>query len=151
VEIAANPDGDFTASLKQWAAALDKLVPGSTSPPTILSWFPSEQRQNLKLVPQSVLGLSLLKRGYLAQYDFGKAFVVLEETPESAGAVMQKLRQRFGDATPVNLGDDAFQSTDKYLGRMCFVRIGRYIAGYAVTASGADPVALSATLVKSIR
>jgi hypothetical protein len=151
VEIAANPDGDFTAQLKLWAAALDKLVPGSTSPPPMLSWFPTEHRQSLKLVPQSVLGLSLLKRGYLAQYDFGKAFVVLEETPESAGTVMQKLRQRFGDTTLVKLGDDAFQATDKYLGQMCFVRSGRYIAGYTVSSSGADPVALSAALLKNIR
>ncbi len=150
VEIAANPDGDYTAPLKEWAAALEKLVPGSTSPPTALAWFPTEKQQALKLVPESVLGLRVLKRGYLAQYEYGKAFVVLEDTPNSAGAVMQSLRQRFGDTTPVNLGDDAFQSTDKYLGRMCFVRTGRYIAGYAITADGMDPVALSGALVQKI-
>jgi hypothetical protein len=151
VEIAANPEGDFTAPLKLWAAALDKLVPGSTSPPAMLAWFPTEKRQSLKLVPQSVLGISILKRGYLAQYDFGKAFVVTQETPDSAGAVMQKLRQRFGDTTAVQLGDDAFQASDKYLGQLCFVRTGRYLVGYAVTAGGADPVALSAMLLRSIR
>jgi hypothetical protein len=26
------------------------------------------------------------------------------------------------------LGDDAYQSVDQYLGRMCFVRTGQYIA-----------------------
>lgn len=150
VEIASNPEGDYTASLKEWATALEKLVPGSTSPPTALAWFPTEKQQALKLVPQSVLGLRILKRGYLAQYEYGKAFVVLEDTPNSAGAVMQSLRQRFGDTTPVNLGDDAFQSADKYLGRMCFVRTGRYIAGYAITADGMDPVALSGALVQKI-
>ena len=151
VEIAANPEGDFTAPLKQWAAGLDKLVPGSTSPPAALAWFPTEKQQTLKLAPESVLGLRVLKRGYVAQYDYGKAFVVLEDTPDSAGAVMQSLRQRFGDTTAVKLGDDAFQSTDKYLGRMCFVRTGRYIAGYAIAADGMDPVALSAALVQKIR
>jgi hypothetical protein len=151
VEIAANPEGDYTAPLRQWAAALDKLVPGGTEVPAALAWFPVEHRQTLKLVPQSVLGLRVLKRGYVAQYDFGKAFVVTEDSPDSAGAVMQSLRQRFGDTTPLKLGDDAFQSTDKYLGRMCFVRTGRYVAGYAVTADGMDPVALSAALVKGIR
>ena len=150
VEIAANPDGDYTAPLKEWAAALEKLIPGSISPPVALAWFPTEKQQALKLVPESVLGLRVLKRGYLAQYEYGKAFVVLEDTPNSAGAVMQSLRQRFGDTTPVNLGDDAFQSTDKYLGRMCFVRTGRYIAGYAITADGMDPVALSGALVQKI-
>lgn len=151
VEIAANPEGDYTAPLKQWAAALDKLVPGTTAPPSALAWFPTERRQSIKLVPQSVLGLSALKRGYMAQYDFGKAFVVFEETPESAGAAMQKLRQRFTDATPVKLGDDAFQTTDQYLGRLCFVRTGRYIAGYASQAEGTDVAGLSAALVKNIR
>lgn len=150
VEIAANPEGDYTAPLKEWAADLEKLVPGSTSPPTALAWFPTEKQQALKLVPESVLGLRILKRGYVAQYDYGKAFVVLEDTPDSAGAVMQSLRQRFGATTPVKVGDDAFQSTDKYLGRMCFVRTGRYIAGYAITAEGMDPVVLSGALVQKV-
>jgi len=151
VEIAANPEGDFTAPLKLWAAALDKLVPGSTAPPPALQWFPTEKQQMLKLTPQSVLGLRLLKRGYVAQYDYGKAFVVFEDTPDSASAVMQGLRQRFGNTTPVKLGDDAFQTTDQYLGRLCFVRTGRYIAGYAISAEGMDPVALSAALIAKIR
>lgn len=151
VEIAANPEGDFTVALKQWAAALDKLVPGSTSPPAALAWFPAERQQTLKLAPESVLGLRILKRGYVAQYDYGKAFVVMEDTPDSAAAVMVSLRKRFESATPVKLGEDAFQSTDKYLGRLCFVRTGRYITGYAITAEGLDPVALSAALVKKIQ
>jgi len=150
VEIAANPEGDFTAALKQWAAALDKLVPGSTSPPAALAWFPAEKQQSLKLTPQSVLGLRILKRGYVAQYDYGKAFVVIEETPESAVATMRSLRQRFGDTSPVKLGEDGFQATDKYLGRMCFVRTGRYIAGYAIAADGVDPVGLTAALLQKI-
>jgi hypothetical protein len=151
VEIAANPEGDFTTSLKEWAAALDKLVPGSTSPPPAMAWFPTEKLQTLKLAPESVLGLRILKRGYVAQYDFGKAFVAPEESPDSAGAAMQSLRKRFGDATPVQLGDEAFQTTDQYLGRLCFVRRGRYIAGYSVTSAGMDPVALTSALLEKIR
>ena len=150
VEIAANPEGDYTAPLQEWTAALEKLIPGSTSPPAALGWFPTEKQQTLKLVPESVLGLRVLKRGYVAQYDYGKAFAVLEDTPDSAGVAMRSLRQRFGDATSVKLGDDAFQSSDKYLGRMCFVRTGRYIAGYAITADGMDPIALSGALVQKI-
>lgn len=150
VEIAANPEGDFTAALRQWAAALDKLVPGSTSPPAALAWFPTEKQQTLKLTPQSVLGLRILKRGYVAQYDYGKAFVVIEESPQSAGSTMQSLRQRFGDTSPVKLGEDGFQANDKYLGRMCFVRTGRYIAGYAISMDGVDPVGLTAVLLQKI-
>ena len=151
LEIAAEPEGDHTPALKEWAAALAKSVEGSTSPPAALSWFPTEKQQSLKLAPESVLGLRLLKRGYVAQYDYGKAFVVFEDTPDSAGAVMQKLRDRFGETTPAKLGDEAFQTTDKYLGRLCFIRKGQYIAGYAITADGMDPAALSAALVAKIR
>jgi len=151
VEIAAEPEGDHTPDLKVWATALAKLVEGSTTPPPAFSWFPTEKQQSLKLAPESVLGLRLLKRGYVAQYDYGKAFVVLEDTPESAAAVMQKLRERFVDTTPAKQGDEAFGTTDKYLGRLFFIRKGQYIAGYAITVDGMDPAALSAALAAKIR
>jgi hypothetical protein len=150
VEIAANPDGDHTAALKQWAAALDKAVPGVSKPPEMLSWFPTEKQQTLRLVPESVLGMRVLKRGYMAQYDYGKAFVILEETPESAAAVMQKLRERFAGSSPAKIGEEGLQATDKYLGRMVYVRKGRYIAGWAVTADSVDPVAASMQLVEKV-
>ena len=50
-------------------------------------------------MPESVLGIRILKRGYVAQYDFGKAFVVPEDSPEAAAAVMQKLRARFTETS----------------------------------------------------
>src|ERR1035441_1154367 len=34
------------------------------------------------------------------------------------------------------IADDAFQVTDKYLGRVCVVRKGRYLAGYGNLADG---------------
>lgn len=151
LEIAANPEGDYTAALKEWAAALDKLVQGSSTAPAALSWFPAEKQQTLRLVPESVLGLRLLKRGYMAQYDYGKAFVVFEETPASAAAVMQKLRERFAENTAAKIGEEAFQATDKYLGRMCYFRKGRYIAGWAITGEGVDPLAASAALADKLR
>ena len=97
IEIAANPEGDHTAALQSWAAALDKSAPGTTLPPPALQWFPAAGQQSLRLVPESVLGLRLLRRGYLAQYAFGKAFVAFEDTAQSAADVMQKLRSRFGE------------------------------------------------------
>jgi hypothetical protein len=151
LEIAANPEGDHTAALKQWAAALEKTVQGSTTPPPALGWFPTEKQQTLRLIPESVLGFRALKRGYMAQYDFGKAFVVFEDTPQTAGAVMQKMRERFPENSVVKVGEEAFQTSDKYLGKLCFFRKGRYIAGYAITAEGADPVALSNAMAARIR
>jgi hypothetical protein len=146
VEIAANPEGDHTATLQAWTAALEKTVEGSTTPPAALSWFPTEKQQSLRLVPESVLGLRLLQRGYVAQYDFGKAFVVTEASPESAGALMEKLRARFGETTAVPIAGEAFQVNDRYLGRLCIFRKGRFVAGYGNVAEGQDPVALARAL-----
>jgi hypothetical protein len=153
LEIAANPEGDHTAALKQWTAALDKVIPGSTELPSTLAWFPTEQRQSLRLVPESVLGMRVLKRGYAAQYDYGKAFVVKEATPQSAGVVMDQLRKRFGQVSPVspaNVADEAFLYSDKYLGRLCVFRKGRYVGGYAISTDGVDPVSLSAALAAKV-
>ena len=150
-EIAANPEGDHTTALKLWTAALDGIVTGSAAPPAALRWFPSEKRQSIRLVPESVLGIRALSRGYAAQYEFGKAFLVTEATPESAAAVMKKLRARFGDTAEARAGDEAFQVKDQYLGRLCFFRKGRYLGGYANVVEGQDPVALAASLAGSIR
>ena len=150
VEVAANPEGDHTAALKEWTAALEKIVEGSSSLPVAISWFPAENQKSLRLVPESVLGLRLLKSGYAAQYDFGKAFLVPEESSESAVQVMQKLRARFADTTPAKVADEAFQLNDAYLGRMCVFRKGRYIGGYANVADGQDPVTWAATLAGNI-
>lgn len=151
VEIAADPEGDHTAALKVWAAALAKAVPGNASIPVAFSWFRKEKLESLRVVPESVLGLRILKRGYLAQYDYGKAFVVVEESPASAGSVMQQLKSRLGAATPARLGDEAFQAVDQYLGRLCVFRKGRYIAGYAISTDGVDAVALSTELAAKIQ
>jgi len=70
----------------------------------------------------------------------------MEESPESAAAVMQKLKTRFADSTPVKIGDEALQVEDRYLGRLCIFRKGRYIGGYANVADDSDPAALAASL-----
>lgn len=151
VEVGANPEGDYTAALKEWTSALEKAVSGTSTLPVVISWFPAENQKSLRLVPESVLGLRLLKRGYVAQYDYGKAFVVLESSDESAVQVMQKLRARFGETTPATVADEAFQLNDAYLGRMCFFRRGRYIGGYANVAGEKDAVALAAGLAANVR
>jgi len=150
LEIAANPEGDYTPALKEWTAAFDKLIPGNTELPAALTWFPTEQRQSLRLVPQSVFGIRALKRGYAAQYDYGKAFVVQEATPQSAGAVMDALRKRFGNTTPASVADEAFQVTDQYLGRLCIFRKGQFIGGIAFSTDGVDPIALAKNLAGKV-
>ncbi len=143
-ELAANPDKDHSAALRAYAAAIEKAMPGSTAPPATLQWFPAEGRKSARLIPESVLGLRILKRGYVAEYDFGKAFVVQESSAEAAGAAMDKLRTRFS-AT-----GDPLVLTDRYLGRLCFIHKGAYIVGYANVTEGHDPLALSSTLASRV-
>jgi len=151
VEVAADQEGDHTATLKAWCDVLEKLQPGSTDPPAALSWFPAQGQQSLRLVPESVLGIRILKRGYVGQYDAGKAFVVTEASPATATALMQKLRDRFGGATKVDLGDEAFQASDQYLGRVCVARKGKYIIGYGNVPEGQDAAKLTGSLLNAVK
>ena len=47
-------------------------------------------------------------------------------------------------------GDDAFQVTDKYLGRVCIARKGRYLAGYGNLADGQEAVKLVTALISRL-
>jgi len=75
--------------------------------------------------------LRLLKRGFVAHYEQGQAFVVMEESPGSAAAILSQLRQRFTEGAPAHVADEAFQADDQYLGGLCMFRKGRYIGGFA--------------------
>jgi hypothetical protein len=153
IELSVNEEADLTKVLRSFILALDKRIPGQTALPAALGWFPPENlaADSVRMVPESVLGLRLLRRGYIAQYPFGRAFVVFEDSPEVAAQVMTKLRARVGESQPVKLADDAFQATDKYLGRLCFFRKGRHIGGFAGLAEGQDAQALSAALAARIK
>jgi hypothetical protein len=146
VEIAATPDIDHTPALTAFITAMEKLLEGRTTPPEALAWFLPEKQVSARLIPESVLGIRLLKRGYVAQYDQGKAFLVLETSPQSAAAVMIKLRQRFPVSQAVQVADEALQLQDKYLSGVCFFRKGKYIGGYANMPDGATATAASALL-----
>ncbi len=152
VEIAAEAEKDHTAVLRAFALAMEKRISGRTELPETLSWFPPEKlvADSIRLVPESVLGLRLLKRGYVAQYDYGKAFIVAETSPEAAAGVMTKLRARIGQTEPAKIADEAFQANDRYLGRLCFFRKGRYIGGFANLKEGQDAAALGAMLAARI-
>jgi hypothetical protein len=56
---------------------------------------------------------------------------IVEQSPESAAAALSKLRQRFGEAAPAQVADEAFQADDQYLSGICMFRKGRYIGGFA--------------------
>jgi len=152
VELAANPEGDHTKVILAFLTAMEKRIPGASGLPALLTWFPTEKldEATLRMVPQSVLGLSLLRRGYLGQYEYGKGFIVTEASPEAAAGVLKKAMDRFKETKPAKVGDEAFQYTDKYLGRLCFFRKGRYVGGFANVTEPTDPVAAAQALAAKI-
>jgi hypothetical protein len=146
VEISASPDRDHSAGLEAFFAEIEKRIEGRTSLPETLAWFPPEKLVSVRMVPQSVLGLRALKRGYVAQYEEGKAFIVAEDSPESAAAVVKKLQARFGQTTAAPIADEAFRVEDQYLGGLCLFRKGRYLAGYSNVSTADAAVKLSTAL-----
>ena len=134
VEISASPPStDHSTEIRAFLKALDGRMDGTTSPPAPVGWFPTEglDANSIRLIPQSVLGLSLLKRGYLVKYDYGRAFIVKQPSTDSAIQLMGKLRDKFGDSVePAAIGHEGFEAADKYLGHLLFFRKGEYVAGF---------------------
>ncbi len=139
--------------LRRFLQAMEKRIAGSSEPPEALTWFPRENLVpgSVRMVPESVLGMRPLKRGYVAEYGYGKAFLVRETSPESAAEVMAKVRGRIAGATPARIADEGFQANDQYLGRLCFFRKGRTIGGFTGVAEGTDAVAVAAGLAAGVR
>ena len=131
VETAANPDSDQSATLKAFAGKMLEHLEGRDKPPEAVGWFSKEDLSSVRMVPESVLGLRQLKRGYVAKYKQGQAFLVQEASPASAAEVLKSLRGRFDGALPAQVGDEAFQAKVKYLDGICIFRKGPYIGGYA--------------------
>ncbi|MGP8258764.1 MAG: DUF6599 family protein [Acidobacteriaceae bacterium] len=128
---AADPNSDHTAELTVLVDKMAQRMEGRETPPEELAWFPAEDLSSTGVVPESVLGLKELKRGYVAKYKQGQAFIVLEDSAESAAAVLKVLRQKFDGATEAKVGDEAFQAKAPYLDGICIFRKGRTLGGYA--------------------
>jgi hypothetical protein len=150
VETDGNPTSNQTAALEAFAGKMEPLIEGRSTPPEALDWFVKDDLESARLVPESVLGLRLLKHGYIAKYKQGQAFIVLETSPVSAAEVMKKLRERFDGAVAAQLGDEAFQVKAPYLDGLCVFRKGRYIAGYANLPDAQQAVAMSTKLAARI-
>ncbi|HTT58328.1 MAG TPA: hypothetical protein VMF63_14530, partial [Opitutaceae bacterium] len=129
---------------------MEQLLDGRDTPPEALTWFPTENQVSVRMVPESVLGLKILKRGYVAQYDHGRAFVVRVESAQSAAEVMKKLRERFEGAAAAQIGDEAFQVKAPYLDGVCVFRKGRMIAGYTNLPDVSEAAVRAGTLVSRI-
>jgi hypothetical protein len=152
VEASANPEADHTATLRAFLSIIEKNIQGRSSLPDAFGWFPTEglMPDSIRLIPESVLGLRLLKTGYIAQYEAGKGFLVHEATPESAAQVMAKLKERFGQTGQAKVGDEAFTANDKYLGGICMFRKGSFLGGFANLPAGKDGVSEAEKLAANI-
>lgn len=151
VEVAANPAGN-QALLEKFLAAWDQRLPGSTKRPELLDVFPSAglKADSLRLVPESVLGFRMLRRGFVAVYNDGKAFVVPESSPEAAAKLLAQFKQRVAAGEAASIGEEAFQTKDKYLGRLCVFRKGRFLAGATNFPENVDPAALAKELAAKL-
>lgn len=143
LEVAANPVAApelIQTFLETWAGK----IPGDGKRPALLDVFPPDglQRESLRMVPESVLGFRMLRRGFVAQYAQGKAFLIPESSAEAAARLLLQFRQRMNGGDLPSVGEEAFQVTDKYLGRVCVFRKGRFLAGAANFPESVDPLPL---------
>jgi hypothetical protein len=153
VEISANPEGDHSATIRAFLSTIERNIQGRTTLPDAFGWFPTEglTLDSIRLVPESVLGLRLLRTGYIAQYEAGKAFLVRESSPEAAAQVLTKLRERFAQTSPAKIADEAFTANDKYLNGMCVFRKGSFIGGFADLPDGRNGVAETEKLAANVK
>ena len=149
-QVTSNTSADNSAVLRALATRIADLLQGQTTTPETLTWFPKEDLVSAGLIPESVLGLKQLKRGYVARYQQGQAFILHESSPEAATAILQQVRARFPDSTDAKVADQAFQVKAKYLGGLCIFRKGSYLAGYANLPDPGDAVTKSLALATRI-
>lgn len=146
VEVATDPDADSSAIMTAFAVGIERQIQGRDTPPETLKWFPDDDLVSVRLVPESVLGLRELRRGYVARYKQGQAFVIEQASPESAAATLESVREKFGNVIHAGVGDESFQAKTKYLGGLCIFRKGSVLAGYANLPEAADAASLAAKL-----
>jgi hypothetical protein len=153
VEISANPEKDHSANIRAFLTIIEKNIQGRTTLPDAFGWFPTENLMpdSIRLVPESVLGLRLLKSGYVGQYQAGKGFLVRESSPAAAGEVFAKLKERFGQTSPAKIGDEAFTANDKYLNGLCVFRKGNFVGGFANLPEGRNGVAETEKLAANVK
>jgi hypothetical protein len=152
-EIAASPAGDHTEALRAFTEALEARIPGRAAPPREVDWFPETglESGSVRLVPQSVLGIRDLRRGYMARYAVGRAFVVSEESARQAAATLEMLRERFGETAVVSgIADEAFAATDDALDGLLIFRKGRRVAGLSNLAEPAEGTELARRLADTL-
>lgn len=150
VEVAADPQTNQSTLLRTIAEKMVTKLEGTDALPEALAWFPAGYSSPVRLVPESVLGLKELRRGYVAKYAEGQAFIVKEDSADVAGKVFQSLKQRFADSKSALIGDESLRTGDRYLGAICIFRKGRFLAGYTNSSREEDAVEYANRMVAQI-
>jgi hypothetical protein len=150
VEVSSDANADDSSTLRRIASTLEVRLPGRVTPPAQLRWFAPGNVAPVRMVPESVIGLRELQRGYVAKYRAGQAFIVLEATPESASLVLKSLRLHFPGAVPALVGDEAWIVNAPYLDGICIFRKGRVLAGYVNLPTPQQAATLAAVLAGRI-
>ena len=152
LEAALKGGGEAPDVLKSFLAGMEPKLPGSSGLPEALGWFPEEglEKESLRLVPQSVLGLRLLKRGFIATYNYGRAFIVFEDSPEAAAATMTEIKERLSEPAEASVGEEAYTGKERYLGQLCVARKGKHLFGVAALKDGEDGAARVAAMAARI-
>jgi hypothetical protein len=97
------------------------------------------------------MGLRALKRGYLAKYDDGRAFIVEEESADAASGVLAELAKRMSEPTKPRAGDEAIAGKDRYLGQMFVARKGSRLVGFATRAADTDLAARVSAILENLK
>ena len=110
VETDGSAAGNQRAALQAFAAKIAPLLEGREAPPEALQWFPPEHQTSIALVPESVLGLVALKRGFVAE-DPSRDRPLLSWRSRPRPARLggrEAFRERFAGVAPVPIADEAF-------------------------------------------
>ncbi|MDR3793333.1 MAG: hypothetical protein P4L03_08125 [Terracidiphilus sp.] len=130
VETAVKANADDSAFLRERTTKILGLLEGGSEPPRTIAWFVPDDLVQVRMVPESVLGLKQIKRGYAAKYKQGQAFIAEQSTVEEATALVKALEEKF-KGTAASVGEEGFTAKAKYLDGICVFRKGRVVAGAA--------------------
>lgn len=120
-------------SAESLAARVAQILPGETTMPSLLSWFPSNGKKNAEelFISEKILGHSFLKRGFRASYQLGNDnFFIYIIEKESAAEARETAETYIASAgiSPVTTGDNKFVLMDGYNGTIFLAWEGNKIA-----------------------
>ena len=153
-----NPD-----LLKQWATMISKRIPGPSSPPMEIRYFPPDHLKagSIQYYSESLLGHHFLKRGFQGAYLSGnkefQLFLAIfgnsQEAVKAIGAYKDYLssRGKVSTGVPRAFGPNAFKGEDPYKGKIIGLQKGAYLLGAVGFEREKEAEELLAEFVKNMK